>query len=270
MPRECCEADLLIKPKKIIVDSWLKVQLKISDSNLDLDYYRFNIRREYTNMLILLVHLGDKKFWLFESNNTKMGSFAISKKKSKYESHRITNLNESVYFWYNKQIYNTTLEEGYTPQTVNCKLEYEFVKHRKNKINFIDFIDSEIDGLVYDFKIKNLKIQEKICTIEKNRTYVSLHKSAGHVNRKQKHQPYYKNDNDVYWFNDKNKKIFYVVPEKELIDREFISTVDLIGKTKLNLILEKHWLVNYEFDYDTINEEHNKNKLMALLNGLKD
>lgn len=111
---------------------------------------------------------------------------------------------------------------------------------------------------------------KKVCTIDKNRIFVSLHKSDGYVNRKQKHQPYYEHDNDFYWFNEKNKKTFYVVPENELINKGIISTVDMVGTKRLYITSNKHWLVNYEFDYDTINEEQNKNNLLMLLNGLKD
>ena len=168
--RECCEANILIRPKGLAEDKWLKIQLKVSNYRR----YAYNIRREYTNMLILLVHLDDKKFWLFESNETKQGKIMIGKEKSIYDTYETTNINDSFIYWYNRQIYNTTFEEGNMPQSICAQLEYKFVKHRKSKINFLNFIDSEIDGLVYDFKINDLKIQEKVCTDSDNKKIVSL------------------------------------------------------------------------------------------------
>lgn len=259
--RECCEADILIRPKGMAEDKWLKIQLKVSNYRR----YAYNIRREYTNMLILLVHLDDKKFWLIESNETKQEKIMIGKEKSIYDTYETTNINSSFTYWYNRQIYNTTFEEGNMPQSICAQLEYKFVKHRKSKINFLNFIDSEIDGLVYDFKINDLKIQEKVCTDSDNKKIVSLYKSNGTINKKRQYQSYYEHDNDFYWFNDKNKKTFYVIPEKEFILRGYVSTEQTEGKKYFNIKSNDHWLFMYEFNYDTINEEPNKSKLLKLL-----
>lgn len=61
----------------------------------------------------------------------------------------------------------------------NARLEYEYVKLRESSINFLKFEHNELDGLVYDFKINGLKIQEKVCTPH-NQTYMySLRKNGG-------------------------------------------------------------------------------------------
>lgn len=264
--RESCEVDVLAKPINTTKDEWLKIQLKVTNQN----YYAFHITGEYKNMITLCISVSDKKIWLFEPHNLKLGKLTITANdKSKYncyEIKNIDNINNIFNDLYIKQSYNTIFEEGNTPQPKNCILEYEFVKHRKNKINFLNFIDSEIDGLVYDFKINELKIQEKIFTTHKSQPVIMLHKSRGHNNKKRVRIPYSENDNDFYWFNEKNKIIFYVIPKDKLIEKGFISTTNSAGKVYLNLKTHQDWLSDYEFDYDTINEEPNKNNLLKLLN----
>ncbi len=77
-------------------------------------------------------------------------------------------------------------------------------------------------------------------------------------------QPYQKGDNDFYWFHVKNTKIFYVVSELKLIKGGIIATDEQKGRKKFNLTEAKLWLQDYEFNYDTINEHDNKNKLLNM------
>jgi hypothetical protein len=225
--RECCEADIFVRPIKSIIDNWLQIQLKVTNQKLN----SFFVTRKYSNMLILLIHINDKKFWLFEPNEIGIGKMTIGKNRSKYDGFEIKNICDSFDYWYKKQIYNIAFEKGNTPQSERAKLEYEFVKHREDKINFLNFIDNKMDGQVYDFKINHLKIQEKVCTVLDNgKNFVSLHKSNGYINKKQLRQPYYECDNDFYWFNGRDKKIFYVISEKILINKGYISTEYIKGK----------------------------------------
>ena len=48
-----------------------------------------------------------------------------------------------------------------TPTSNSHKQEQEFRKIRESKINFIQFKNNDIEGMVYDFMIGNKKIQEK-------------------------------------------------------------------------------------------------------------
>ena len=50
---------------------------------------------------------------------------------------------------------------------------------REEKIKFLNFISTQMDGLVYDFFIDNRKVQEKVCTPTKNYNVASIHKSGG-------------------------------------------------------------------------------------------
>ena len=264
--REGCGPDILVRPFNKKTDVWLKVQLKISKG----DKYAFDVKKRYSDMLVLLVNIPNKKFWIFDGNdeNMKIGTVSIGKNKSIYDKYEISNLWKSLSDWYTKNKYNTTFDNGNTPLTVNAQKEYEYTKMRKSKIDFLEFIDNEYDGLVYDFKIGSLKVQEKICTaLSGERLTVALCKSSGRTNGKRNRKPYEKGDNDFYWFNFPDKITFYVVPEHILIKCGYIKTVALPGKKNFNFSKDvKKLLENYKFCYDTITQKDNKNKLLKLLN----
>ena len=273
--REACEADILVKPIDNDEDIWLPIQLKVTskkNKRNNMDHYAFNIgAKNYKDMLLLLVCIEDSKFWLFESDDINIQSLQKITicNKSKYDYAYVENLNEKLTYWYDKNVYNIPFEKGNMPQNKNAQLEYKYVKLRENKIDFLNFTNNEIDGLVYDFKIDELKIQEKVCTQKKNSHIAAIGKNGGWINdgikRKQTHIPYLINDNDFYWFNLPDENTFYVVPEIELIDRGFITVDDIKGKTSIGVGSNEYWLHSYKFYYNTINEEDNKEKLMILL-----
>jgi hypothetical protein len=70
--RECCEADILVRPINENFDVWLPIQLKVTSKKhirSGMSNYSFNIGKKcYNNMLLLLVCIEESKFWLFESN----------------------------------------------------------------------------------------------------------------------------------------------------------------------------------------------------------
>lgn len=273
--RECCEADILVKPINEERDLWLPIQLKVTSKQCirpGIKRYIFRIHRQYTNMLLLLVSNEDEKFWLFESNCEKIKSLnkiSIGDKTTRYDTEFVNNIIDNFNYWYNKNIYNITFENGNTPQSKTAQLEYAYVKLRESNIDFLNFADNQMDGLVYDFKIDNLKIQEKVCTPHNKSNFASIHKNGGRRFNGEKNVqtkiPYCERDNDFYWFHIQDKNTFYVIPEIELVDRDFITSK--IGKGKKHIYIgpNGHWMKNYKFHYDTINEEENKEELMLIL-----
>jgi len=281
--REACKADILVKPINEESDTWLPIQLKISSKKYIkhcINLYSFTTGgkdKQYHNMLLLLVCLEDSKFWIFDSNSVHvklLNKITIGNKKSKYDDMRIDDLNDTFNYWYNKNLYNITFETGNTPHNKTAQLEYEYVKLREEKISFLDFVNNEIDGLVFDFKIDDHKIQEKVCTLYKNTYVTRLCKNGGRINKIDNSKsiqtkiPYCENDNDFYWFNLPDRNTFYVVPEIELIDRDFIATKDNKGKTNITISANEHWLNCYKFYYDTIDEAVNKEELLLILNAM--
>lgn len=262
--RECCRADILIKPKNINNDKWLPIQLKITQKTISAGYH-FNIGNDYKNMYMLLYCINDDILWL---TNDSLGKAITSGKfKSKYDKYRLDNdkLCEKMLSIYNnvgEQL--ISLDTGNTPISITAQIEYQFVKLREKHIKFIKFEHTEIDGLVYDFKVDNKKVQEKVSSSKK----IHLLKRFGSASA-QIRVPYAQNDNDYYWLNINNTHTFYVIPEIILINHGYICTSMQPGKMVFCASNKKSWLKDYTFDYLTINDEINKQMLLKVLNLIK-
>ena len=132
-------------------------------------------------MITICISYEDKKIWLFENDNIKhIKSVLTIRKDSKYNKFEVHKEN-LINILLNKylELPKFTFNELDTPLTDNVKLEYEYRKLRENKLNFIDFIENEHQGEVFDFKVGNKKIQEKVSSLRNNKTETysfNLHK----------------------------------------------------------------------------------------------
>jgi hypothetical protein len=125
----------------------------------------------------------------------------------------------------------------------------------------LTFIRNERQGLVYDFIVNGLKVQEKVSLKMKNTngstgSKCNLDKSDGRINGKKQRISYQKGDNDFYWLNV-NKKHFYIIPEHELISRNIINTdttasITLTPDAKRKC--KNSWTNEYLFDYTKLTE----------------
>ena len=123
-----------------------------------------------------------------------------------------------------------------------------------------------MEGLVYDFKIGDKKIQEKVGGYlhkNVNSHHFSFSKMKGRIEGKRKRQTYEVGDCDFYWLNCKNTSKFYVIPESILIEKGYIGNSD--GKIKSITISKTNkktfWTEDYFFDYDNLD----KDKLCKIL-----
>ena len=110
------------------------------------------------------------------------------------------------------------------PKNIYQQQEQSFRKLRETNLPLIKFEYPEIEARVYDFKINEYKIQEKVasCTIKSNdRELHSVHLYRS--NNIHKYKAYNQGDNDFYWIWLNDKKTFYIFPEKVLIDRKYIE-----------------------------------------------
>ena len=134
---------------------------------------------------------------------------------------------------------------------------------REKTITCLPFINNERQGLVYDFIVNEFKVQEKVKSKKKNEngTAFQLKKSNGRMNGGgggvKQCTSYKTGDNDFYWLNVNNKKHFYIIPEKELIDRKYMNTdkktiIYLIPDSKREC--KNSWANEYLFDYTKIDE----------------
>ena len=117
-----------------------------------------------------------------------------------------------------------------------------------------------MEGTVYDFKIGNLKLQEKVAKKD-NEKELYRFSMCKHNGGKEKNIQYDIGDNDFYWLNCDNKKTFFVIPEKILIEKGFIGNKNKKILFKIN-IKNISWIKEYMFDYGNID----KDLLLNILN----
>ena len=256
-----CKADIIIKPNNIDEDKWLGVQVKTTAKKTKRNQYSFRMNNRYNNCLILCICEEDGRLWSIPYSDIEGITTIGIASKSKYNKYEISEYNiiENLNYYY-ENIPLFSYNELNVPKSHTQIQELFYKNLREQKITFLSFTHTSCEGTPYDFKVNNLKIQEKVGTIMKNNInsmQFHLSKSGGRVNGKCTHIPYNLGDNDFYWLNCKNKD-FYVIPEKELCERGFLNKTTLyISPTNSNT----SWTKTYKFNYDNINES----KLMKLL-----
>jgi hypothetical protein len=275
---EGCIVDIIIKPKNKVFSNnelYLPIQLKSILSPLSTEFnnnntklYSFNglIKDRYKNMVILLICIQEKKFWILDNDNLQTdGKISIGKTSDTYSKYRvdITNINSKFIELYdkNKSWYNTK-EHFNTSNNIYQQIEKEYNILRKTKLDFITFTKPFIDMQAYDFLIGTRRVQEKVCGIRKDRPEYRclLSRSNGYKNGKLLKKGYKLGDNDFYWFNLPDMNTFYIIPEKILYD------MNKIGDDKIKMLYipfndTDHWLYDYKFYYD----KPDKKKILNLL-----
>lgn len=261
-----CKADIIIKIIDEENDLWLGIQVKTTYKKTDREQYYFRLNNgQYNNFILLCICEEDKKMWLIpyeEVNGFKTIGIAKKSKYNKYEV-SIENLNDKLNYFYDT-LNKFNLEILNTPSSKTQKQEFEYRKLREEKIDFIEFTDNDVEGLVYDFKIDEKKVQEKVGSIihdNPNSFLFNLIKYKCRVEGKCVNQCYNEGDNDLYWLNCKNGK-FYVIPEQELIKHGYIGKECkqklYVSPTNKNT----EWCNNYLFEYDNID----KTRLLKIVN----
>jgi hypothetical protein len=257
-----CNIDLIFRPKNMIEDKWVGIQVKTTGTRHLT--YSFHLQKTYKNCLLLFYCCEDESMWIMPENTiSDQTKISIGYNKSKYNIYKI---DKDTIFDKLKEYYQTTskfiFEELDTPINIYQQREKEFRKFREEKIEFIKFHYDNKEGTVYDFKIGNLKIQEKVTKIsDDNKCMFQLCKNNGTKNGKQNQKQYDIGDNDFYWLNCDDKKIFFVIPEAALINRGIIGNdVDkrsMFFKITVKEPLHKNssWLQPYMFNYESLDKE---------------
>lgn len=249
LTREGCLVNIALKPKNVLEDMWLMIHIK-STFKPSRDY-AFKCGSEYANCVILCICQSDKRIWALDGNNINVSDkIAIGLKKSKYSQYEVSldNVCETFNSFYNL-LPNYSFDIINTPVSQFQQLEVKFIKHRELKVP-LDYIYQEKYGLVYDFMLNGLRVQEKVGhTAEKKKgTLFPLHKNNG----KNGKTSYKKGDADFYWLNCPNKKHFYIIPETLLIEYEYINTLKANGLYLNPYTNNKPWAKEYLFDYDQV------------------
>ena len=151
-----------------------------------------------------------------------------------------------------------------TPTNKSQQQELQYRKIRESTINFIEFKNNDVEGLVYDFKIGEKKVQEKVGSIVHNNPNsfsFNLIKYKCRIDGKCVNQSYEEGDNNLYWLHCKNGK-FYLIPEEELICHGYIGKdckkIIFVSPTNKNT----EWCNKYLFDYDNVDKE----RLLKIVN----
>jgi len=263
-----CKADIALKPKTCELDKWLCIQVKTTNIKNERGQYYFRLNNSnYEDCLLLCIYEEDKKIWLIPYDDVKGQKTIGIAKKSKYNKYEVTEdkIFESLNIFYiTMPLFEYNIIN--IPASKSQQQEQEFRNLRENKIDFIKFINHDIEGLVYDFKIGNKKVQEKVGSYCKennlNMFSFNLIKYDCRINGKCKYKCYEEGDNDLYWLHCKNRK-FYVIPESILIEKGFIGKnckkqKIYVSPTNTNTA----WCNKYLFDYDNIEKE----RLLKIIN----
>lgn len=269
-----CNVDIIYRPNNIVENNWVGIQVKTTNkTHLT---YSFGFQTDYKDCLILLFCVQDKSMWLIPENIiSKQKKVSIGYTNSKYNIYKV-----------NKETITNRLNELYmstskfefdilnTPTNIYQQREQEFKKFRQETIQFIKFHYDEMEGTVYDFKIDNLKVQEKVASVNKNNNtcIFQLCKNNGRMDSNRIQIKYDIGDNDFYWLNCDNKQTFFVIPEHILIEKGYVGNKEKNKDRKMFKITIKdelhnksQWLVPFMFNYETINDEENKLRLCNLL-----
>jgi hypothetical protein len=151
-------------------------------------------------------------------------------------------------------------EELLTPISIQNQQEQTYAQIRERNLPFINFTYPDIENGKTDFYINQLKIQEKISSTLRNKDIIlCVHNNT--IDGIRKWRSYQLGENDFYWIHLKNSSQFYIIPEIELFNRNYISSKETYINKVYITIDNNDWLSEYLFDYNCLD----KDKIKVLL-----
>jgi hypothetical protein len=261
--RDGCDSDLLVRPKCVTENCWLK--LKIKSTIHDKDEISFRINKIHQS-IYLMVSIATQEIWLFDPENVLIRTYYMKQNRHVYDENLVKNKDDLIARFiekYNEHKYTGKFDKLNEPISPQMKLEYEYVLKRESTVTFLKFDRNDIAGAVYNFKVGMLKFQENVVSIQigKNAVIANISKCSRQKTRK----PYDVGDNDFYWINvNDSSNDFYVVPERAMISHGFIDTIESSGSKYLS-IGSNPWVNEYKFNYNTIQSDSEKSKLLSLI-----
>jgi hypothetical protein len=250
---EGCLADLAIKPRHVKEDEWMMVQVKTTlKPRRD---YGFKCNSSYKNCMIFCICQSDKKMWLLNGNDiVSKDKIAIGLYKSKYDDFQVdsSTIEERIVDYY---LHLPSYKFDYidTPIGETAKNERAFRQYREKTLQCLSFTYPKRLNLVYDFIINGKKVQEKIGSICRgDKICFTIHKNNGTQDGVRKFQQYVLGDNDFYWLNSPDKKLFWVIPENVMLNHGFISSNMQKNSSRHLYVHRCGWLDEYLFNYENI------------------
>lgn len=271
---EGCRADLAIREKGKEDDEWIPVQVKATKEICHKMYSFRKIKDEYKNMLLICVCTSEEKIWVIPYNELcfKGPNLNISE-YSKYNDYSCGNnliLNRYINLHKDKCT-RQSLDKCMLPVSNLQQREQEYVKKRENVIDFLEFQKMDIQNTPTDFMVDGKKVQEKVCGFDKHKSVLVAYLSSNNgknYSGVRAFRTYKLGENDYYWFNSSIDNRFWIVPEKALYDRGYVTNSDKIEKNKVlripinqeNNYGVREWIKEYEYNYDNPDKE----KIMKL------
>lgn len=262
---EGCMADMIIKPKNVDADEWLMIQLK-STQCVCHDLYTFKMNNNsYPDCVILCICIQDNRMWVFDNhqisvkNNLNIGLTD----KSKYSSFEESNstINHCLLAKYRKYK-KVSCDEANVPKSKFQQQEQVYRRKRETEIPFLPYVYPVLDNRVYDFMINNYKIQEKVSSIAKKHSNNPIHVSCLYRSCKgeTRQKCYNKGDNDFYWIWKKDTDVFYIIPDKELVERKYIQVDGNLDDKKKTFSLAS-WTDKYKYTLGDVDLQEKLTKL---------
>lgn len=265
---------LLVKPKDVGCDKWLKIQMKSVQKPAHI--YSFHIKHiNYENCLMALLCLSNEFVWLMPYSTVKdKRSISIGLTNSKYNKYLATSDEDTcnIVFHYYSTTFLFPINECMIPIARSHQLEYKYRLKRENTIDFIVFQQPQFEHMEYDFMIASTKHQEKIATELKQSSGIMLKLSRS--NGSKKHKWYQLGECDFYWVWCKDTAVFYVFPENILLQHGLLSMEERKGQPSLCLYphrsrqalesknIKSTWTCDYKFYLENLDKEG----LLLLLN----
>jgi hypothetical protein len=253
---EGCLADFIVKPIDVEEDEWLMVQMKTTYQKTH-GLYSFALHyNEYKDNVLMCHCISENYTWLIPYNEITAKRMINIGQVSKYNKYKCKTsvVNDNVLKHY-RQSMRYPLEVCMKPKNYYQQREQEY-KKKRYQLAFLPFCEPEYDNCAHDFILYDHKIQEKVAGTRgdrDNQYIIHLYRYSGKTYRH-----YIQGMNAFYWIHIPNTDIFYIIPEKELIDRNFIKTETQTPPKKPILSINtnyKSWYEPYKFSYADNEEE---------------
>jgi hypothetical protein len=265
---EGCEADILIRPIHHTLDNWLKIQLKTTCGRIH-NMYSFCVSPQKYGDDVIYICLceTDDKIWCIERKEIAYLKSKLNiSKVSKYDQYEYSNASlveklNDIYHNYLTLNQLCLLDQGCIPKNIYQQREQKYIKIREALLPDWDFKYNTIEGLPYDFIVHEKRVQEKVSnSIQKENCYnICLQRNGSHYNTTIKRNmiPYEEHHFDILWVHIDGKEMCYIIPMKELIEHEYITTATTKGKRTmlLNITNEDAWYSKYQFKYNKLDKD---------------
>lgn len=264
---EGCTADLILRPKDINDDRWAEIQIKTTKAKChNMHSFMVYPHKYHDNMIIFCICIEDKRIWCFKPSDIKVKSKLNISSQSKYLKYEVTSIASTKLNELYKEVSLTNELIATTPRNKYQIREQQYAKTRKQLVPWLNYEEPNIQGLAYDFKVGDFRVQEKVCGAKatKTRFTVSLRKNNGRCG-KRTFQPYSKDDFDVLWIHLEDCDMMYVIPTSILEEMGYLQSPQHKGLTCISIDVAKKNAWYSRFAYDKANIDKQK---LALVFGI--